>query len=235
MYGAARRHLRLRFAGNQIRFSSYMRTGLTNTGSVASQELASYHDAAQRLRAADRQACIRWPPEARVRHDLYRPAVPVEPFGLCPPEDKRPCSDRDEALGRPLIGEEILLMPLAAAAGVVRGVTGGVVRAFAADATGAAASSVTEFATKAAARSALAEMGLPDAQAAAVNRAIGRATTKTTIGIAQGEDGNVIVTLTRAGRDGQQVIESVVSQDGTKTVVQKGINAEGVVEHYDPK
>lgn len=55
-------------AGNQIRFSSYIRTGLNGDGSIASQELASYYDAAQRLRAADRRACIRWPPE-----DNYRP------------------------------------------------------------------------------------------------------------------------------------------------------------------
>jgi RHS repeat-associated protein len=91
------------------------------------------------------------------------------------------------------------------------------------------------FTTKIAARKALAGMGLPEAQGAAVNRAIGRATSKTTIGITQGEGGNVTVTLTRAGRDGKQVMESVVSPDGTKAVVQKGVNARGVVEHLDPK
>jgi RHS repeat-associated protein len=160
------------------------------------------------------------------------PVVFTDPFGLAPCP---PCSDKDEALGRPLIGEEILLIPLSMAVGTLRGIVSGLARAFARDATRVAVSEAAQFATKASARSALAEMGLPEAQAAAVNRAIGRATRSTTIGLAKGEGGSVTVTLTRAGRDGKQVIESVVAADGTKVVVQKGINARGVVEHIDPK
>jgi hypothetical protein len=99
----------------------------------------------------------------------------------------------------------------------------------------AAASEATKFTTKAAAREAVSGLGLPDAQAAAVRRAIRRATASTTIGITREESGHVTVTLTRAGRDGEQVIESVIANDGAKVVVQKGVNAEGVVEHYDPK
>jgi hypothetical protein len=56
-------------AGNQQRQYSYVRQTVNCGGAIASQELASYYDAAQRLRAADRRACIRWPPEDDTRAD----------------------------------------------------------------------------------------------------------------------------------------------------------------------
>jgi uncharacterized protein RhaS with RHS repeats len=153
-----------------------------------------------------------------------------DPFGLltCPPL----CGDRYEALQRPLIGEELLLLPFALGAGIYRSIFGAGARAAAVE--GAAAAGAG-FATKSAARGALAEMALPEVQAAAVNRAIGRATTRTVIGITQGEGGNVVVTLTRAGRSGKQVIESVISPDGAKTVVQRAYDAAGRLVHLDPK
>ncbi len=78
-------------------------------------------------------------------------------------------------------------------------------------------------------------MALPKAQAAAVNRAIGRATTKTAIAITQDEGGNVVVTLTRTGRNGRQAIESVIAPDGGKAVVQKAYDEAGRLVHLDPK
>jgi hypothetical protein len=154
-----------------------------------------------------------------------------DPFGLtpCDPPDSPKCKD---ALQRPLIGEEILLLPFAFVAGLYRGLFSAATRAVVPEVGGAA---VAGFATKAAARSALAQMTLPEAQAAAVKSAIGRATTKTTIRISESEGGNVVVTLTRTGRYGKQVMESVVTPDGTKTVVQKAYDAAGNLVHYDPK
>lgn len=99
----------------------------------------------------------------------------------------------------------------------------------------AGASDVASYTSKSAARQALGRMGLSDAQSAAANRAIGRATTNTSIELTQSEGGNVVVRLTRPGRDGYQVMESVITQDGSKTVTQFGVNAEGAVVHIDPK
>jgi hypothetical protein len=99
----------------------------------------------------------------------------------------------------------------------------------------AGVSDAVGFTSRSTARQALGQMGLSDAQAAAANRAIGRATTNTTIEITQGEGGSVVVRLSRPGRDGYQVVESVITEDGTKTVTQYGVNAQGTVVHIDPK
>jgi hypothetical protein len=88
--------------------------------------------------------------------------------------------------------------------------------------------------TKAAAREGLVKLGIEGAQAAAARSAIGRATSKTTIELVKrGEE--LIVRLARPGRDGHQVIESVIGADGTKAVVQKAFDAAGRLVHFDPK
>jgi hypothetical protein len=91
------------------------------------------------------------------------------------------------------------------------------------------------FSTKSAARSALAKLAGSEAQAAAANRAVGRATATSTIQIARGEGSSIIVRVTRRGADDIQVIESQVAKDGSKTVVQKAYDAAGNLVHYDVK
>jgi hypothetical protein len=91
------------------------------------------------------------------------------------------------------------------------------------------------YATKAAAREALERLGLPEAQAAAARSAIGRATTSSSIEIVQQEGGTVLVRVTRPGADGLQAIESTITRDGVKTVVQKAWDAAGNLVHVDPK
>ena len=91
------------------------------------------------------------------------------------------------------------------------------------------------MATKSAAREALEKLGLPKAQADAVNRAIGRATRSSSIDIVRGEAGVVIVKISRPGRDGFQVFEHTIGANGTKSVVQKAYDAAGNLVHIDPK
>ena len=43
----------------------------------------------------------------------------------------------------------------------------------------------------------------------------------------------VVVRIARPGRDGQQVIESVISPEGWKSVVQMGYDHLGRLTHYD--
>lgn len=88
--------------------------------------------------------------------------------------------------------------------------------------------------TKAEARAAAQGMGLPNAQAAAVISALSRATTTSTIKVTQyGPD--VVVQVMRTGQNGFQVIETVVNQNGTKTVLQEAYDAAGELVHYHPK
>jgi uncharacterized protein RhaS with RHS repeats len=91
------------------------------------------------------------------------------------------------------------------------------------------------LATKGAARDALGQLGVEGAQRAAANRAIGRATSKETIDVIQTEGGDVVVKLSRPGRDGHQVIESTIKPDGSKSVVQRAYDSGGNVVHVDPK
>jgi len=171
------------------------------------------------------------------------PVAFTDPFVLCPPEEscRRMRLAREHTVGTTDPG---LFDPVALVAGglvglgrrlLMRRAAAAVADAAAASLADATASGFGSYATKTAAREALEGMGLPKLQGAAVRRAIGRATRRTTIEIAEAESGSVRTTLTRAGRDGKQVIESLVSPDGAKTVVQYGINAEGVVVHVDPK
>ena len=88
--------------------------------------------------------------------------------------------------------------------------------------------------TKAEARVAAQGMGLPAAQAAAVNSSIGRATATSVTKVTQnGPD--VIVEIFRSGENGYQVVESTVRLDGSKAVVQKAYDAAGRLVHFDPK
>ncbi|MBI5282337.1 MAG: RHS repeat-associated core domain-containing protein, partial [Candidatus Solibacter usitatus] len=93
---------------------------------------------------------------------------------------------------------------------------------------------IASFAGKQTARSAIASLGLPAAQAAAAISAIARATSTSSIQIIkQGQD--VIVRIARTGANGYQVIESVIDQAGSKHVVQKAYDAANALVHYDPK
>jgi hypothetical protein len=93
---------------------------------------------------------------------------------------------------------------------------------------------IFNFAGKQAARAALQNMGLPAAQAAAAIAAVARATSTSSIQVMrQGQ--NLIVQISRTGRNGYQVIESVIDQAGGKQVVQKAYDAAHTLVHFDPK
>ena len=89
--------------------------------------------------------------------------------------------------------------------------------------------------TKVAARAALGSLGVEGEQLAAASRTISRATASSTIDVTRGTGGTVIVSITRQGRNGSQVMRTVVNADGTKTVVQMAFDAEGKLVHYHPK
>jgi RHS repeat-associated protein len=88
--------------------------------------------------------------------------------------------------------------------------------------------------SKDAARSAIQGLDLPSAQQAGALSAVRRATTASTIDIFQAGN-DIVVNVSRQGVNGQQTIQTVVKADGTKSVVQLGIDKKGVVTHYDPK
>ena len=88
---------------------------------------------------------------------------------------------------------------------------------------------------KAAARASLDELGAVGVQRAAAHRAIGRATSSETIEVLGGEGSDIVVRLTRSGRNGHQVIESTVRADGATSVVQRAYDALGKLLHNDPK
>jgi hypothetical protein len=93
---------------------------------------------------------------------------------------------------------------------------------------------VVSATSKAAAREGLAGLDSTSAQFAAANRAIARATSSSTIDVVQ-RGGDVVVRVARPGADGHQVIETVVTSDGTKRVVQLAYDSNGQLVHYDPK
>ena len=78
------------------------------------------------------------------------------------------------------------------------------------------------------------DLGLPQAQATAARSAIARATTRSTIDLIKGAGGNLLVNIIRTGRNGIQVVQSVISPNGAKKVIQYGIDAIGRVI-ADPK
>ncbi len=84
------------------------------------------------------------------------------------------------------------------------------------------------------ARAALQGVCTTPAQLSSALSSVARATTSTTITIArQGRD--VVVQLVRPGANGRQVIESVITPEGGKAVVQKAYDANGALTHYHPK
>lgn len=93
----------------------------------------------------------------------------------------------------------------------------------------------TGLTSRASAREALAGVsGATPEQIAAANRAIGRGTSTSTYNVGTfGE--RVVVQVQRPGANGYQVVETVVSPDGSKFVVQKAYDATGQLVHYDPK
>jgi hypothetical protein len=87
--------------------------------------------------------------------------------------------------------------------------------------------------TKAEARAAVQAMGLPNAQAMAVNSAISRATSTNVVTVTQyGPD--VVVQIFRPGSTGYQVFESVVTPSGAKMVIQRAYDALGNLVHFHP-
>jgi hypothetical protein len=80
----------------------------------------------------------------------------------------------------------------------------------------------------------LGQLGLPPDQQASANRAIGSATTSSTIEIVK-RGSDVVIRVSRPGADGYQVIEHVVGPDGTKSVTQLAYDSKGNLTHYDPK
>ena len=91
-----------------------------------------------------------------------------------------------------------------------------------------------EASQKAEARAVLGALAATEPQRASANRAIGRATTTSTVDISrQGND--IVVRISRPGRDGYQVIEHVVRPDGSKRVVQYAYDSLGRMVHHDPK
>jgi hypothetical protein len=89
--------------------------------------------------------------------------------------------------------------------------------------------------TKAEARRIIDGMDMPEAQAKAARRTIGRATASEDIAITPEASGAIIVTRTRPGRIGRQEFEDTIHPDGSKQVVQKAYDAAGNLVHFDPK
>ena len=92
----------------------------------------------------------------------------------------------------------------------------------------------TGLTTKSSAPQALGQLDLTAEQLAAANRAIGRATTSSSIDVVL-RGSEVIVRISRPGADGFQVFEYIVSPDGVKSVLQLAYDSTGSLVHYDPK
>ena len=93
---------------------------------------------------------------------------------------------------------------------------------------------ILSFSLKDDARAALAQMQLPEDQLSGALRAVGRATSSSTITITQNGE-NVIVGISRPGNYGYQVMQSTITPNGVKTVVQQAFDPNGKLVHYDPK
>jgi hypothetical protein len=88
---------------------------------------------------------------------------------------------------------------------------------------------VSGLSGRGAANNALRTMGLPVAQEAAARSAISRATTKEMIEFIKQPADNLYVHISRPGRNGFQVMQSVISPNGAKGVTQYGVDAAGRV------
>lgn len=148
------------------------------------------------------------------------------PFESCPQGVFKTAPDID-----PITIAEVVVVAGWTTIKIARLLTGPAIGAVSAEA-GTAALALP---TKAAAREALARMALPEAQAQAARSAISRATTSSSVDIVQQEGGNLLVRVVRPGANGYQAIESTITRDGIKTVVQKAWDAAGRLVHVDPK
>jgi hypothetical protein len=90
------------------------------------------------------------------------------------------------------------------------------------------------FASKTAAKDALRQMGLSDAQLQASLRAVGKATSTSKITIAQNGE-NILISTTRPGVYGYQQFQYTIGSNGAKKVVQTAYDQFGNLVHYDPK
>ena len=88
--------------------------------------------------------------------------------------------------------------------------------------------------SKGAAREALAGASVTPEQLATASRAIARATSNDTLSLVM-DGSNLVVTRTRPGFDGVQVIVSVIDEGGTSRVTQLAFDSTGRLVHYDPK
>jgi hypothetical protein len=109
------------------------------------------------------------------------------------------------------------------------GLTSGVARAG-----GAATAVVSGLASKADARQALSGLSVGAEQLKAARSAISRGTGASTYDLIKQASGDLFVHIYRPGRDGFQVIQSIISPSGSKTVTQYAIDAAGKVL-VDPK
>ena len=100
--------------------------------------------------------------------------------------------------------------------------------------TGAGVQIANNLTSKTAAREIIGNLNLSESQLASALRTISRATTNSTISISQ-KSGDLIIQITRAGQNGYQVMESIITQGGSKTVVQVAYDAAGNMVHYHPK
>jgi RHS repeat-associated protein len=164
-----------------------------------------------------------------------------DPFGLCPPE-----TPWTPACDKPL-EDPGLLDPVAWLAGglagglraigtrlLVRATVTAVADAAFETVANTAARSVLSIGSKSAARTALSELGLTGVQETAARSAISRATSKSTIDLIRQESGELIVNITRAGKNGFQVMQSVISPNGAKKVTQFTVDEAGKIL-ADPK
>lgn len=99
----------------------------------------------------------------------------------------------------------------------------------------AGAAGTGEALTKGSARAALQGMALPPNQFQAASRAIQRATLSDTIKMSVQKGGDLILKVSRPGRDGFQEFEHRISPNGTKQVIQRAYNSAGQLVHFDPK
>jgi hypothetical protein len=157
-----------------------------------------------------------------------------DPFGLC--KNAKGEEVPPEECDKPLVNVSAGTFAVASGVfGAVRGlVTAGIEAIGAAFAEKEAAAIVSNFATKAAAREAIGGMNLPASQAAAARSAISRATTSESIELIKQPGGNLMVHLTRPGREGFQIVQSTISPNGVKSVTQYGVDKAGRVV-IDPK
>jgi uncharacterized protein RhaS with RHS repeats len=164
-----------------------------------------------------------------------------DPFGLmsCPPH----CDEVFQLLGQwaPQMKQALGLFAAGSVAGgaglaAVGGAGGTALTTLGltARAGGAATAVASGLASKADARQALSGLGLSAEQLKAAGSAISRGTGASTYDLIKQASGDLFVHIYRPGRDGFQVMQSIISRSGSKSVTQYAIDAAGKVL-VDPK